>query len=422
MPELPAADRPPRRGVVAEWSPAAGLGALAGLGYLAASRLVDPRLAQPQAANIWFDSDLPYRLEAMVRPGGWDNGGAHPLFPTLGHLLLTGPIALIPEAGPLRAAGIAGAALGGLFVALLYALFRRMRLARTDATLFAAIGASSSAALFWFPVPESFGLAGTGVALALLVAASPRPSAVSQAAACVASGASVLTNGIVGLLVVLAHNLRPRRWGRVLSILLAALGTMTAVWSLQEWSYRTPFFLGDRLLEYRQHTFPVSLERTGHVARGLLVHCVVAPALRNDRPSFRNAELASSGAAGAVATLAWLGLLLLGAFATARLARRGEHRPLALTAFGSLALMGAMHLTLGREMFLYALDVMPLLLVVAAAAAHLEHRRGLVRLLALSLLVAGLVNNARQLTRAAEAASEVAARRLEATSAPGETR
>ena len=422
MPELPAADRPPRRGVVAEWSPAAGLGALAGLGYLAASRLVDPRLAQPQAANIWFDSDLPYRLEAMVRPGGWDNGGAHPLFPTLGHLLLTGPIALIPEAGPLRAAGIAGAALGGLFVALLYALFRRMRLARTDATLFAAIGASSSAAIFWFPVPESFGLAGTGVALALLVAASPRPSAVSQAAACVASGASVLTNGIVGLLVVLAHNLRPRRWGRVLSILLAALGTMTAVWSLQEWSYRTPFFLGDRLLEYRQHTFPVSLERTGHVARGLLVHCVVAPALRNDRPSFRNAELASSGAAGAVATLAWLGLLLLGALATARLARRGEHRPLALTAFGSLALMGAMHLTLGREMFLYALDVMPLLLVVAAAAAHLEHRRGLVRLLALSLLVAGLVNNARQLTRAAEAASEVAARRLEATSAPGETR
>ncbi len=65
---------------------AVGLGAAAAC--LAASRLVDPGLANSAAANVWFDSDLPYRLEVMVHPGGWENGGAHPLFPTLGHLLL----------------------------------------------------------------------------------------------------------------------------------------------------------------------------------------------------------------------------------------------------------------------------------------------------------------------------------------------
>jgi hypothetical protein len=414
VPELPADDPDARRRLLAEWSPAAAVAALAALAYLAASWLVDPRLVQPAAANVWFDSDLPYRLEAMQRPGGWDNGGAHPLFPTLGHLLLAGAMALTGQGDPLRAAGIAGAALGGLFVALLYALFRRMRLTRTDATLFAAIGATSSGALFWFPVPESFGLAGTGVALALLVAASAQPSAASLAGACVASGASVLTNGAVGLLAVAAHNARPRLWGRGLTILLLALGAMTAAWALQEWSFRTPFFLGDRLLEYRQHTFPVSLERTGHVARGLLVHSVVAPALRNERPSFRNAEIASSGAVGAIATLAWLALLVLGGVATVRLARRGEHPHLALTALGGLALTGAMHLTLGREMFLYALDVLPLLLVLAAASAHLARARRIVRLLALLLLVAGLANNAGQLARAAEAARALATQRLEA--------
>jgi hypothetical protein len=412
---------PARREALAEWIPPIALAALAALAYLAASRLVDPRLAQPAAANVWFDSDLPYRLEAMERPGGWDNGGAHPLFPTLAHLLLAGTMALTANTDPLRAAGIAGAAVGGLFVVVLYVLFRRMRLARADAMLFSAVGATSSGALFWFPVPESFGLAGTGVALALLVAASPRPSAASQAAACAASGASVLTNGIVGFFTVVAHNARPRQWGRALTILLAALGAMTAVWALQEWSFRTPFFLGDRLLEYRQHTFPVTLERTGHVARGLLVHSVVAPALYNDRPSFRKAEIASSGAAGAIATLAWLALLLLGSIGSARLVKRGEHTPLTLTTVGSLALMAGMHLTLGREMFLYALDVLPLLLVVAAASALLARGRSIVRLLALVLLVAGLYNNARQLTRAAEAARDLAIR-LEAKGSLNEVR
>ena len=46
------------------------------------------------------------------------------------------------------------------------------------------------------------------MALALLVAASSRPSVAALAAACVASGASVLTNGIVGFLAVAAHDAR----------------------------------------------------------------------------------------------------------------------------------------------------------------------------------------------------------------------
>jgi len=399
-----------RRSATGEWVQACGIALGAAACCLAASRLVDPGLRQPSAANVWFDSDLPYRLEAMVRPGGWDNGGAHPLFPTLGHLLLAGAKALTGTENPLRAAGLAGSALGGLFAGILFALFRRMGLARADAALFAAIGALSSGSLFWFPVPESFGLAGVGVALALLVAASSRPSVAALAGACVASGASVLTNGLVGFLAVASHE--GRRWGRALTSLLLALGVMSAVWSLQEWSFDTPFFIGDRLLEYRQHTFPVTLERTTQVARGLLCHCVVAPALRNDRPSFRSIEVASSGPLGAIATLAWAALLLVGSWRTLQSARRGERRELAITAAGSLALMFAMHLTLGREMFLYALSVLPLLLVLAAASALPGRGRAFVRVTACVLLLAGGLNNALQLQRAAGAARDLAAQRV----------
>jgi hypothetical protein len=355
-----------RRRALGEWIHACVVGVTAAVACLAASRLFDSRLAHPSAANAWFDSDLPFRLEVMVRPGGWQSGGAHPLFPTLGHLLLAESR---PDGQAACAARLAGSAVGGLFAGILFALFRRMGLARADATLFAAIGALSSGSLFWFPVPESFGMAGAGLALALLVAASSRPSVASLAAACVASGACVLTSGVVGGLAVAVHDGRPRRWGHALTSLLVALGVMTAAWSLQEWRFRTPFFLGDRLLEYRQHVFPVTLERTGHVARELLCHSVVAPALRNDRPSFRRVEVASSGPLGAIATLAWTALLLVGPWRTLQSARRGERRELALTAAGGLLLTFAMHLTLGRELFLYALTVLPLLLVLAAGSA-----------------------------------------------------
>jgi hypothetical protein len=405
-----AVDDSRRRPALGDWALACAVAGLAAAACLAASRLVEPGLASPSASNVWFDSDLPYRLEVMVRPGGWENGGAHPLFPTLGHLLLAGATAVTREADPLRAAGIAGSALGGLFAGILFVLFRRMGLARVDATLFAAVGALSSGSLFWFPVPESFGLAGTGVALALLVASLSRPSTGALAAACVASGACVLTNGIVGFLAVVAHE--GGRWRRALTSLLVALGLMTAVWSIQEWSFRTPFFLGERLLEYRQHTFPVSLERTAQVAEGLLCHSVVAPALRNDRPSFRAVPVASSGPLGAIATLAWVALLLVGCWRTLQCARRGERRPLALTAAGSLGLMFAMHLTLGREPFLYALSVLPLLMVLAAASALPGRGRRLVRAIACVLLLFGGLDNARQLERAAGAARDLAAQRI----------
>jgi len=410
---LEAACEPPRRETPL-WDVLLGLAlaAFAAALCLAASRHIDSRLANPLAGDIWFGSDIPYRLEAMQQPGGWENGGAHPLFPSIGHALLvvTGP--LTHGADPLRHAALAGALAAALFVAVLFALFRKMRLPRVDAALFAAIAATSAGALFWFPVPESFGLAGLGVTLALWVAASPGPSAAALTAGCVASASSILTNGLVGGLAAFAHNPRPRQWTRALGIGLAALGLLAAFWSVQEWSHDTPFFLSDRLLEYREHLYPTSLDRTSQVLQGLLSHSVVAPEPQSARPSFRRVVIATNGPVGVVATLAWLALLGLGTARTVGLAGAGERRPLAVTALGGLVLFVAMHLTLGREMFLYAMDVLPLLLTLAAASACVPERRGLVRGLALVLLLAGAFNNFAQFLRAAETARTLAAERV----------
>ncbi len=405
----------------ADWPAALVLGLLAALGYFAASRLVDPRLAEPRTSNVWFDSDIPSRLEVMLHPGGWHNGGAHPLLPTLGHWTIAAARTLTRESDPMRAAGTAGAAVGGAFVALLYLLLRKLSLQRPDAALFAAIGAASSGALLWFPVPESYGFAAAGITLALLVAASSAPSSASLVAACVASGATILTNAVVGSLAVAFHHRSPRQWGRALVLLLAALGATSAAWLVQEWSFDTPYFLSHRLLEYRQHTFPVTLERTWQVAQGLFVHPVVAPGLLNDRPSFRHMAIGTGGIAGIVATVAWLALLGLGAASAARLVRgRGEHAPVASVAALSLAVALAMHLTLGRELFLYALDVLPMLVLIAALSVRSERTARLARGLALVLLVAMLFANVRQLLRATEAARALADARLSGSGASGE--
>ena len=58
------------------------------------------------------------------------------------------------------------------------------------------------------------------------------------------------------------------------------------------------------------------------------------------------------------------------------------------------------------------LDVLPLLLVLAAAAAWPERGRGAVRVLDCALILAGAVNNARQLVRSAEAANTLASQRV----------
>jgi hypothetical protein len=379
--------------------------------YVAASRSIEPALADPRTANVWFDSDLPYRLEAIRHPGGWENGGAHPLFPTLGHLLYRAAALAQRGAEPIRTAGLAGAVAGGLFVLVLHSLFRRMGLPPLDAALFAAIGAASAGAVFWFPVPESFGLAGLGVAFALRVAAGAGPSTASLAAACAASASAILSNGLVGILAVLGH-CGWRRLGRVVLCGLLALGGMAAVWTVQEWAHRTPFFLSHVLLEYEQHLYPLSGERTLQVVQGLLSHPVVAPALRPDRPSFRWVATFTSGPLGVVATLAWLVLLGHGTARTLALARRGERRPLALAAGGGLALMLAMHLSLGREMFLYALNLLPLLLALAAAGATAPKRRAIVRGVAVVLLLAGGLNNALVFGRAAESARSLARQRV----------
>ena len=74
--------------------------------------------------------------------------------------------------------------------------------------------------------------------------------------------------------------------------------------------------------------------------------------------------------------------------------------------------MLAMHLTLGREPFLYALSVLPLLMVLAAGSALPGRGLALVRVTACVLLLAGGLNNARQLQRAAGAARDLAAQRV----------
>jgi hypothetical protein len=267
-------------------------------------------------------------------------------------------------------------------------------------------------------VPESFGLAGLGVAVALLVAAAPAPSLAALVLGAVASASCILTNGVVGGLGALAHHPRPRQWPRVLLAGGLAFAAIAALWELQERSRPTPFFLSDRLLEYREHLYPPSLDRTSQVLQGLLSHPVVAPEPQGARPSFRRVPVATNGPIGAAATVAWLLLLGLGAARTLERARQGDHRPLAITAAGALAFAVAMHLTLGREMFLYAMDVLPLLLTLAAASAGVPRGRALVRAIALVLLLFGTFNNVRQLLRAAEIARGLAAERVGVTGAP----
>ena len=77
----------------------------------------------------------------------------------------------LPE---IRAVWLINAASAGAWLALIYGLLRAFGLHRPDAVIFTLLAGVSAAAVFWFPVPETYCLGTLSLLLPLLLAARGR--------------------------------------------------------------------------------------------------------------------------------------------------------------------------------------------------------------------------------------------------------
>ena len=356
--------------------------------------------------EVWFDADVPRAYRDMSdRWADHFRTEVHPLFP----LLTYPPTRLAQKAlglGPLNAVRLVMAGVAFLWMGLLFVLLRLMGLRRLDAVLFSALAGVSAGWLFWFSVPETYAWGSLTIVLTLALVGLKYHRNVGEAPFIAASALTLsmtLSNWLVGILAAFAHF--PRR--RALQITANALAAVVLLWAVQKVVFPSSnFFLGGT--KEQNYLFRTENGGPAAVVRSFLFHTVVMPAPRevtvdlDGRPAqalvTQPSPLGSGSPFGLVACALWLGLLGLGVWAAAGLK---EQRRLVFVCGVALVGQLCLHLLYGNETFLYALNFLPLFLVLVSLGT-LTRARPLVLGLLTALIVCAAVNNVTQFRRAVD--------------------
>lgn len=378
------------------------IGAVAAVAATYAYWSLIPDVLHYSTWDYWFEGDPPAAVSQMSER--WSahhhRTSHHPLF----SLLVSMPVQTLqalPGIGTVGAVGVAIAVVAALSSGILFATFRLIGLRRLDAGVFTALAASSSSAIFWFPVPESYSFGALSIVAAIAVAAlHERRFLVPNwlfGAASAATLSFTSTNWTVGL-AMLSASLQRRK---AVIIAVASALVVAGLWVAQKVVYP----LSDNPLNLTTDAESIYLfneEALGlwAKARAFFIHSVVMPEVGSAygfRLSVQGASIAGSGALHAAATALWIALLTAGGWAAMRLRSSSTMRVLLLSLLGQLVL----HLVFGIETFLYSAHFGPLLVTTCAFAAVTPLRR-FVMPVAGTLAILCAVNNLERFGAAAD--------------------
>lgn len=265
-----------------------------------------------------------------------------------------------------------------LWLFCLYYLLRLIGCIRTDAVIFSLLGMSSSAALFWLSVPETYTLGSVSImlALSLVVIAQQRkvPDWIFAAMSAFTFSVTV-TNWMAGVFSTFTS----LPFKRALKISVIALLAVTLLWGLQKLIFPTSgFFIGDS--EEHKFLFAPSIARLVAVVNTFFFHSTITPAINITQYnqfnwpmlSMQFSTIGSSGILGAIASSLWCVLLGLGVWSllTCRLSNAFK-----LTLGLTLLFQFVLHFIYGEETFLYTLHFLPLLIVLAALTTLTQYRK-----------------------------------------------
>lgn len=377
---------------------------------------------------------------------------------------ITAVLRLIPGIDAIAAVGILTALAAGGWIAGIYLLLRLIGCERIDGTLFSLLAGSSAAAIVWFSVPEAHAWASLSLIGALVLAAvSERRdlpvrwhvlgqvvamsftitnwlAAMAVSLVNLRWGRFILATGIAGLFggglamvepVIRKVSQRVVPLSSHTTVLVTALiGVMMAVclWRMgrrpgvqrvlgsvetllsRRWMIGLVLIGGVVALAgaLRVEAPFIGNPHRGsmlHAARSFTFHSVVLPdfseADRYGRGwptlSVQAAAIGDRSSWGIAAAGLWALLLIAGVFAAFRIERlRRFRRVLAIALLGQFVL----HLIYGDETFLYALNWLPLLIVLAAMATQ-THLQAAIRIVVAIAIVLAATHNLRQFDRAA---------------------
>jgi hypothetical protein len=362
-----------------------------------------PTLLEERTTIAWFEADIQDALRIMTdrQAGVHAETQVHPLF----SLLVYPPVkALRSFAGvsPLEAVRIVLALAAALWMAGLAIVLRLLGGSRVAAGVFGLVALTSAGAIFWLGVPETYPFASLSLVLVLLVAALAQHRRLSGAWYALASAGSLsvtVTNWMAGWALLLARV----PWRRAVQLSVNAFCLVVILWGIE----KTIFPKARLFLENPQKGRAIlhaDAGGPGRILPSVLLHSVVMPRIVDlDMPHkgyhrmiVQPSAPGSGSRLGPAAVTAWVALFGLGLWG---LVRAREHRTLRLTAGLTLLGQTALLLFYGEETFLYALLVLPLLIVVAAFSLATRAKRWAVGLAAVLAVLTGL-NNREQHDRA----------------------
>jgi hypothetical protein len=367
----------------------------------------------PRTTNLLFDADIPKITFIMTerRSPKHAHTHEHPLM----SLAMYPPVQILRMAGlsDIQAIRFSMTALCGVWTILMFSLLALSGCRLLDAAAFTVLAQVSAASMFWFSVPEVFAFGSATIVGALILSLWPTGTnpLVRYGAAMALSTTMTVTNAMVGLIAA-AQRLSPKDlWIAGTS----AWFVVTMLWVLQSRVFpAAEFFLPPRSGFVSTYLFTPSPARIAEVVQAFVSHTVVMPEMKviagadlhlqgsTDRMLSVQRSLAGTGLViGTVATLAWLVLVGLAFWALCTV-RSGLSVLCSLVGVGQIAL----HLLFGSETFLYAMHMLPLLIVLTASVTLTRWRPVCLGLVAV-VIVFGGVNNWMQFQKAAAVVHEV---------------
>ena len=369
---------------------------------------LDPVLYEDFTEDVWFGSDIERVIGNISDRSLSFRSGVHPLFPLLVYPFVRG-IQAIAGVDTVSAIQVVIAIATAVWLGLLAATFRLIGCQRVDTVLYSLLILFSAGVLFWTTVPESYLLGSLSLVVPLFLVALTRYVTISPYGYIFASAFSLsitTTNWMAGLLATFVNH----TWKQTLVITAQVFALVSGLWIVQKQLFPlAEFFLAsDVLQEELKYVSPQASGGPLRVVAGLLFHPMVMPEILTI-PSNRGlpewplltVQLSMPGSAGLLsiaAVVVWGVLLLMGGWA---LFSKNVDSKLRLFLLLTFAGQFALHLVYGDETFLYALHLLPFLMVVVASASLTRLRLvSLCLVSALILLVAA--NNSMQLNQASD--------------------
>lgn len=339
--------------------------------------------------DSWFDADV-RRIVGIYTSRFYVEHArttVHPL-----HSLVSAPFFVLKKLG-LDAHTVAAVlvAFGAFaFTSMFYAAARTMRLLRIDAVLITFLMLSTSASIFWLPIPETYPLGAASMLLALVWLGIPRGEHdhVTGPLQSIVALSVTITNWSAGILAaVLALGVR-----RAISITLAAFAITVILSGIQQYAFPPSGKLFDFAAE-QTYRDPLRHHSTGEGLAAFAGQSLLAPKLKVDRirdepPNlgvlYISAIPSDLSPTAWAAVAGWAALLLLGVAGAFR--GRVPQRS-AIFVLSMLAGQVILHSLYGTILFLYSLHFTPFIVLIVGFASTLPWRKTVLSLVALTALL-----------------------------------